>query len=87
MCRPTGPAVVLGSTQRTDGRRRRAPTAAGLDVVRRRSGGGAVLVAPDDPVWIDVWVPAGDPLWTADVTRAFAWLGTAWAGALGARSA
>ena len=41
-----------------------------------------MLVAPDDPVWIDVWVPVGDPLWTDDVGRAFDWLGDAWAAAL-----
>ena len=68
VCRPTAPAVVLGSTQRPAVVDAAAAAAAGLDVVRRRSGGGAVLVAPDDPVWVDVWVPAGDPLWTADVT-------------------
>ncbi len=78
-CRPTASAVVLGSTQRPDVV---AAGAGGLDVARRRSGGGAVLVSPDDPVWMDVWVPVGDPLWTADVTRAFDWLGRAWGTAL-----
>ena len=81
-CRPTGPAVVLGSTQPTGTVDAAAAGAAGLDVVRRRSGGGAVLVTPGDPVWVDVWVPAGDPLWSADVTRAFGWLGRVWAAAL-----
>ena len=56
--------------------------AAGVDVVRRRSGGGAVLVTPDDPVWIDVWVPLGDERWSADVTGAFGWLGAAWGATL-----
>jgi len=70
---------VLGSTQRSGVA---GPGADGLDVVRRRSGGGAVLVSPGDPVWIDVWLPVGDPLWTADVTRAFTWLGRTWASAL-----
>jgi lipoate---protein ligase len=83
VCRPTGAAVVLGSTQSPDVVDDAAVAAAGLTVVRRRSGGGAVLVTPDDPVWVDVWLPAGDPLWSADVTRAFAWLGRAWADALG----
>jgi len=78
-CRPTRTAVVLGSTQRSDVV---GPGGGGLDVVRRRSGGGAVLVSPDDPVWIDVWVPVGDPLWTADVSRAFDWLGGTWGRAL-----
>jgi len=41
-----------------------------------------VLVTPDDPVWIDVWIPVDDPLSSADVTGAFGWLGATWAGAL-----
>jgi lipoate-protein ligase A len=41
-----------------------------------------VLVEPGGLVWVDVLVPADDPLWEADVGRAFAWLGHAWAGAL-----
>ena len=41
-----------------------------------------MLVTPDDPVWIDVWVPVGDPLWNPDVGRAFDWLGDAWVTAL-----
>ena len=42
-----------------------------------------MLVTADDPVWIDVWIPSGDPLWHADVERAFDWIGSAWASALG----
>ena len=79
VCRVTGPAVVLGSTQSEDVVDRRRAAAAGVAVARRRSGGGAVLVTPEDPAWIDVWVPAGDPLWRDDVGRAFDWLGdTGW---------
>jgi lipoate-protein ligase A len=81
-CRVTGPAVVLGSTQSlsvVDGARAEVR---GIEVVRRRSGGGAVLVVPDDPVWIDAWVPRDDPLWNNDVGRAFDWLGDAWTAAL-----
>lgn len=74
---PTVPAVVLGSTQA-------APAgSAGIEVVRRRSGGGAVLVTPGDPLWVDVDLPAGDPLWSDDVGASFGWLGAAWAEALG----
>jgi hypothetical protein len=43
-----------------------------------------VFVAPGEPVWIDAWVPTGDPLWSADVGRAFDWLGDTWVRALGA---
>ncbi len=83
VCRPTGTAVVLGSTQSIDTVDVEGARSAGIDVVRRRSGGGAVLVTPDDPVWIDLWVPAGDERWSADVTGAFVWVGAAWGAALG----
>ena len=59
VCRPTGPAVVLGSTQSPDVVDADAAAVGGVAVVRRRSGGGAVLVTPEDPVWIDLWVPDG----------------------------
>jgi lipoate---protein ligase len=75
---PTETAVVLGSTQPDD------VLVTGTPAVRRRSGGGAVLMEPGGLVWVDVFVPAGDPLWEADVGRAFAWLGATWATALGA---
>ena len=75
---PTEPAVVLGSTQEM------SIVLPGTPVVRRRSGGGAVLVEPGGLVWVDVFVPADDPLWEADVGRAFAWLGATWVTALGA---
>lgn len=75
---PTGTAVVLGSTQPG------SVVVPGTPAVRRRSGGGAVLMEPGGLVWVDVFVPAGDPLWDADVGRAFVWLGEAWAGAVGA---
>jgi lipoate-protein ligase A len=76
------PAVVLGSAQpETDVDRVRA-AASGTDVARRHSGGGAVLVGPDQVAWIDVVVPAGDPLWQIDVGQAGWWLGDCWAGAV-----
>jgi lipoate-protein ligase A len=81
--RVDSPAVVLGSTQDVRMVDRGATRAAGIDVARRRSGGGAVLLVPDAQVWVDVVVPAGDPLWDDDVCRASWWLGQAWAGALG----
>ena len=54
----------------------------GIDVVRRRSGGGAVLLEPGGAVWVDVVIPRGDPLWSDDVVAAFGWLGRAWRDAL-----
>lgn len=77
------PAIVLGSGQPDSDVDADAAYAAGVDVVRRRSGGGAVLLVPGDVVWIDVLLPATDPLWSDDVRLAFHWLGEAWAEALG----
>lgn len=82
LCQPDGSALVLGSTQSDSVVDRGRAADAGVEVVRRRSGGGAVLVRPADPLWVDVWVPGDDPLADVDVGRAFLWLGRAWAAAL-----
>jgi lipoate---protein ligase len=78
------PAVVLGSAQAGGVVDPVAAEAAGVAVVRRRGGGGAVLLVPGDVVWIDVVLPAGDPLWHDDIGRAFEWLGDVWVRALAA---
>lgn len=72
------PALVLGSSQKDDV----VAPGAEIAVVRRRSGGGAVLVQPGGTLWVDVTVPAGDPLWDWDVRKSFFWLGEAWVEAL-----
>lgn len=76
------PTLVLGSTQAADVVDVDAARASGTDVVRRRSGGGAVLLGPGDVLWVDVFVPAGDRRWDVDVGRAFEWLGQVWADAV-----
>jgi lipoate-protein ligase A len=75
-------AVVLGSTQPAEDVDAARAAGAGVSVVRRDSGGGAVLVGPGLVVWVDVAIPASDPLWEADVGRAFWWLGATWVAAL-----
>lgn len=83
------PALVLGSAQ---GRGRGGAEIVSrverlgldVDVVVRRSGGGAVYLAPGDQVWIDVFLPDGDPRWDDDVGRAFEWLGAVWSETVGA---
>jgi lipoate-protein ligase A len=82
VCRVAGPAVVLGSTQDGSVVDPLRADRSGLSIARRRSGGGAVLVQPGDPVWIDAWVPREDPLWDDDIARAFDWFGAAWVGGL-----
>jgi lipoate-protein ligase A len=70
------PTLVLGSSQAG------VEVAPGLDVVRRSSGGGAVLLRPDGVLWVDVLMPRGDPLWEDDVGRSTWWLGGVWSAAL-----
>jgi lipoate---protein ligase len=76
------PALALGSTQGSGDVDAGRAAQAEIELVRRRSGGGAVLLLPDDPVWIDLIVPAGDELWLDDVGRAAWWVGEAWCRAL-----
>jgi lipoate-protein ligase A len=71
-------AVVLGSTQRDEVVDRTAADAAGIEVARRRSGGGAVWLEPGGALWLDVILPATDHRWERDVGRSFGWLGRAW---------
>lgn len=76
------PAVIFGSTQvpdRFEGEQRF--TGARIEVCRRRSGGGLVIVQPGD-VWIDAIVPHLSPLHDDDVGLAFRWLGRVWLDAL-----
>lgn len=81
---PEDRAVILGSTQPESHIDRARAQAVGTQVLRRRGGGGAVLVGPGQILWTDVLIPKEDPLWTADVGRAFWWLGDVWIAALAA---
>jgi lipoate-protein ligase A len=76
------PTVVLGSTQREDLLDPYSVRAGGVEVVRRRGGGGAVLLRPGDHLWVDAWIPRDDPLWRLDVTEAATWAGEWWRAAL-----
>lgn len=82
MCLPEDAALVLGSAQGAADFDDELVRSAGLGVVRRRSGGGAVLVAPGRQLWLDLFLPAGDPLALSDVGKSFLWLGDAYAEAL-----
>jgi lipoate-protein ligase A len=72
------PTVVLGSTQRVEIVNAQRAAEGHAEVVRRRGGGGAVLLQPHDHLWIDAWVPRDDPLWDADVAAAATWVGSWW---------
>jgi len=79
---PVDRALVLGSSQPSTSVDQDACATAGVDIVRRRSGGGSVLVDAVCLLWVDLVVPAGDPLWCRDVGRAAWWVGEAWSEAL-----
>ncbi len=72
---PKQSALVLGSTQNlsivdsTECRKR------GIEIVKRRSGGGAVLLSSETTVWIDVVLPATHELSVSDIGQAPLWLG------------
>src|SRR5262245_63136094 len=76
------PALVLGSSEPLAHVDHDACRRAGVDVVRRRSGGGSVLVAPGDTHWVDIVLPRNDPLWVDDVGQSAWWLGESWQRAL-----
>lgn len=86
-CHPTDAALILGSTQALEAADTGRLAATGTSLVRRRSGGGAVYVAPGAQVWVDVFLPPDDPLLERDVGRSAWWLGRRWADALVAADA
>jgi lipoate-protein ligase A len=78
------PTLVLGSTQPTEVIDAAAMRERGVELARRRGGGGAVYLGagPGEQLWLDVWIPRHDPLWIADVSVAAEWVGAWWMEAL-----
>jgi lipoate-protein ligase A len=78
--RPDDAAIVLGSRQHEDLVDLDECDRLGLGVVRRRSGGGAVLVVPGQLIWIDIVAPPG--VAPDDVRGSMIWAGELWQAAL-----
>lgn len=81
--RVSRPVIVLGSTQPTGDIDAAAAARLGIEVARRRSGGGAVYLHPDDSTWVDITIPRDDELWVDDVSTSMRWVGDAFASVLG----
>ncbi|HZB41266.1 MAG TPA: hypothetical protein VE487_09895 [Ilumatobacter sp.] len=77
---PRDIAVVLGSRQSPDIVDAAECARLGVSVVKRRSGGGAVLVVPDQLVWIDIVATPGSA--PDDVRGSMIWAGETWQRAL-----
>lgn len=74
------PTLILGSGQRPEELRSLGGWE-GTNVVRRQTGGTAVLAAPG-VLGLDVALPAGHPLAGTDVVEAYRWLGETWSAGL-----
>lgn len=75
-------AVVLGSRQDSNIVNHEACQKDGVAIVRRRSGGGVVLLQAFTHLWLDFVVPQGDELWRDDIGESMWWVGDLWAEAL-----
>jgi lipoate-protein ligase A len=78
VCTPDRPALVLGSSQDEATVDVEFCRRSGIDVARRRSGGGGVYVHPTESLWVDVVIPRNDELWHDDIGRSMWWLGETW---------
>ena len=81
-CDSTTTALVLGSAQPEPAGLAERCRDLGWELVRRRSGGGAVLVQPGAQVWVDMFLPRRDPLWLDDVNASSRFVGRLWSAAL-----
>ncbi len=85
--RPVVPTLVLGSSQPSGVVNDEEANRRGVDVCRRRSGGGLVYIAPDTDCWIDLIIPSTSKLFDVDIAKAFHWVGAHWAKTLQTYSA
>lgn len=83
VCEVDAPGLALGSTQPLDDADLVEARRRGIEVSRRHSGGGAVLLRPEASVWVDLLVPRSDERWIDDISRAAVWAGQLWQHGLG----
>ncbi len=78
LAEPNDRSVILGSAQEPTEQMKLRCEEAGFGFSRRRSGGGAVVIVPDEVVWVDLFLPADDPLFQSDVRSGSLWVGDLW---------
>ena len=72
---PIRDAIVLGSTQERSLLNESACLSHDVEIVKRRSGGGLVLLSADSTLWVDVEITSDHSLWLNDVGASSLWLG------------
>ena len=77
-------ALILGSAQSPSlaSPALLAGRMAGVALLKRRSGGGAVWVDPRTTVWLEVVIPSSSPLFSPDATASACWVGSVMAPAV-----
>ncbi|MCH1490440.1 MAG: hypothetical protein L7T83_08490 [Ilumatobacteraceae bacterium] len=81
-CIPESTALVLGSRQSEHLIDLERAAQRNIEVVRRRSGGGIVLVDPHRSLWIDIEIGGDDPRYVAEPLGMMEQVGRWWLAAL-----
>lgn len=81
-CIPESRALVLGSRQSERLIDLERAAQRNIEVIRRRSGGGIVLVDPHRSLWIDIEIGADDPRYVAEPLGMMEQVGRWWLAAL-----
>lgn len=71
----TRSALVLGSSQDPNEIDRESLIRKGVELVIRKSGGGAVFLSPNGQLWVDIAIPKGDKYFRCDVSESFEIIG------------
>lgn len=77
ICRYAAPAIIVGRSQRLDPDQLARAARQQLPLVRRKSGGGAVMAGPE-MLSLSVFLPHQHPISRANAVVAYNWLGDVW---------